>query len=610
MKSPYTPTKRVLGLGAVFLTTLLTSCDKSWLEPKPLSFFAPENTFVDATGLRATLVACERNMRIEWYGDAPPMVTEAIFSDIAVEGTTDKSGPAQNMNLQITPTAQLNSGDYNKIGWYWTEGYKGIKYANTAISRINEPTYKSEQEKNEILGAAYFHRAARYYRLTHQFGDVPLILNEVTEPKLDYSSTKREVILKKMKEDLEFAEKWVPAVMDKGTVNKGAVSHLLTKVNLALGLFDDAIKSASNVIDGGTHSLMKGRFGTTAGDATRNVIWDLHRPENKSIPANREGIMMVIDRILLDGNADGGIQLMRNTVPFWFNNINTPSGNRGTIDTYGIEIDQVNKVGRGIGRVRPTYYSTHSVWDDAKDLRHAPGNWMRMQDLVYNNPAIKGKDTYYGKNLQLRTDAGALLTIDTIRCWFDWPHYKLFIPDPERVQATGGHTDWYVFRLAETYLLRAEAHFWKGDLTSAANDLNQVRTRAGCSPLTSDKINIGTILDERARELFFEEPRKTELTRIAYILAQTGKPAYNGKTYTLNNFSDNNFFYDRIMEKSNFYNKGVVTRHGDEYKISPYHVLWPVPQPAIDGNSKGILNQNKGYAGYERNIPPLTELPK
>ncbi|GAB3023186.1 RagB/SusD family nutrient uptake outer membrane protein [Spirosoma pulveris] len=610
MKLTHISNKRGIRLAAWLLLVTLTSCDKSWLAPKPLSFFAPENTFNDPNGLRATLVACERNMRYEWYGDAPPLVTESIFSDIAVEGTTDKSGPAQNMDLQITPTAQLNSGDYNKIGWYWSEGYKGIKYANAAITRIDQPKYSSEQERNTILGMAYFHRAYRYYRLVHQFGDVPLILDEVSTPKLDYQSTKREVILKKMKEDLEFAEKWVPAIMDKGTVNKGSISHLLTKVNLSLGLFDDAVTSASNVINGGTHSLMKTRFGINQSDPTRNVVWDLHRPENKSIPANREALMLVIDRLLIEGNFDGGIQIMRNTLPFWHNNINTPAGNRGTIDTYNIEIDLVNKLGRGIGRVRPTWYSTNSVWDDPNDLRHAPGNWMRMQDIVYNNPAIKGKDPYYGKNLQLRTDAGALLTIDTIRCWFDWPAYKLFVPDPERVQPVGGHTDWYVFRLAETYLLRAEAYFWKGDLANAAKDLNEIRARAGAAPLAPSAINIGTILDERARELYFEEPRKTELTRIAYILAQTGKAAYNGKTYSLANFSENNFFYDRVMEKNNFYNKGVKTRHGDEYKMSPYHVLWPVPQSAIDGNSKGIINQNKGYDGYQRNIPALTEIPK
>lgn len=610
MNTIYKRSKQIFAPALIAGCITLAGCQKDWLAPEPLSFYNPDITFNDPAGLRATLVACERNMRLEWYGDAPPMVTEAVFSDIAVEGTTDKSGPAQNLNLLITPDAQLNHVDYNKIGWYWLEGFKGIKYANVAISRIDQPTYKNEQEKNEILGAAYFHRAARYYRLTQQFGDVPLILDEVIAPKLDFQSTKREVILKKMKEDLEFAEQWVPAVTDKGTVNKGSVSHLLTKINLALGLFDDAIKSASNVIDGGTHKLMTSRFGVDASKANRNVIWDLHRPANKALGANTEGLMLVIDRLNVEGNVPDGIQIMRNTVPFWHNNINTPAGNRGTIDTYGIEIDQITTLGRGIGRVRPTYYSQEGVWDDKKDLRHAPGNWTRMEDIVYNNPTIKANDPYYGKNLQMRNAAGALLTIDTIRCWFDWPNYKLFIEDPQRIQPQGGNTDWYVFRLAETYLLRAEAYTWKGDLVKAAADINAVRTRANCSPLAPAKINIGTVLDERARELYFEEPRKTELTRVAYIFAMTGKPAPNGKTYNMESFSETNYYYDRVMEKSDFYNKGVKTRHADEYTMSPYHVLWPVPQSAIDGNVQGRINQNKGYNGFQNNVPALTSIPE
>lgn len=602
--------KYILALGLLGTVGVITSCKETWLKPEPLSFYEPDLTFKDLAGLKATLVACERNLRLEWYGDAMPMITESVFSDIAVEGTTDKSGPAQNLNLLITPDAQLNHIDYNRIGWYWLEGYKGIKYANTAISRIDLPTYKNEQERNEVLGAAYFHRAARYYRLTQQFGDVPLILNEINGPKLDFQTTKREVILKKMKEDLEFAEQWVPVVTDKGMVNKGSVSHLLTKVNLALGLFDDAIKSATNVIEGGTHKLMTSRFGVNANDASRNVVWDLHRPQNKAIAANTEGLMLVIDRLNIEGNVDGGMLIMRNCVPLWFNNINTPNGKRGTIDTYGIEIDQVVKYGRGIGRLRPTDYAQNQIWDDKNDLRHAPGNWTRMEDILYNNPALKGDDSYYGKNLQLKNAEGVVLTIDTIRCWFDWPNYKLFVEDPLRVQPQGGNSDWYVFRLAETYLLRAEAYAWKGDLAKAADDVNAVRTRANCAPLAAGKINIGTILDERARELYFEEPRKTELTRIAYIFAQTGKPAPNGKTYSLDKFSDDNYFYDRVMEKNDFYNKGVKTRHADEYTMSPYHVLWPIPQSAIDGNTQARINQNKGYAGYERNVPPLTEIPK
>ena len=584
------------------------SCKEEYLEPKVLSFYAPENTLNDAQGMRGALIACLRNLRLEYYGDSPPILTEHIFSEVAVEGTTDKSGPAQDLNLLITPDAQLNHVDWNRIGWYWFEGYRGIRYANAVITRIDLPEFESEQEKNEILGAAYFHRAFRYYRLTQQFGDVPLLLKEYAEPKLDFYSTSREVILQKMKEDLEFAELWVPVGVDKGAVSKGAVSHLLTKVNLALGLFDDAIASASRVIDGGVHGLMTTRFGVNAGDASKNVTWDLHRPENKALAVNKEALLLVIDRLDLDGNQAGGTTSMRQAVPFWGSNINTPNGNKGTSDAAKIEIDQVTKYGRGIGRLRGTPYHTKTIWKDPTDYRHAPGNWMDMEDLVYNNPGIKPTDTYYNKPLEFKDDEGKVLVVDTIRSWFSWPHYKLYIADPERTQPQGGHTDWYVFRLAETYLLRAEAYFWKGEVALAAADINAVRVRANAAPMPEADVNIGTILDERARELYYEEPRKTELTRISYLFAKTGKAAENGKTYSLNNFSQDNYFFDRIMATTHFYNKGVSTRHGDHYTMSAYHVLWPVPAGAINANTQGRINQNAGYAGAEKNVPPLTEI--
>ena len=606
---------------AIAIITLMGSCKKDFLTPQPLSFYTPENTFNTPEGLKSVLVACERNMRYEFFGDGAPIITQLIFSEMAIEGTTDKSGPAQDLNLQITPTAQLNHTDFNRIGWYWYEGYKGIKYANTAISYIDQPQWKSEEEKNAVLGAAYFHRAYRYYMLTHEFGDVPTVMKEVTAPRLDFYSVKRDVILQKIKQDLEFAEQWVPAVTSGGEVTKGAVSHLLTKVNLALGNFDDAIASASRVIDGGVHALMTQRFGVDKADASKNVIWDLHRPLNKARAENTEALMLVIDRDGYKDNGDfaGGSSTMRQAVPYWFsNNIITPSGNRGTTDALkknnaAIDFDQATNFGRAIGRCRATWYSTHTIWNDPNDLRHAPGNWMRMEDLVYNNPALKTMnppDPYYGKPLQLYNSSGGILCADTIRSWFDWPHYKLYIPDIENATPSGGHTDWYVFRLAETYLLRAEAYFWKGQTDLAAEDINKVRTRAGAAPITAADVNIGTILDERGRELYYEEPRKVELTRISYLFAQTGKTAYNGKTYNLQSFSTDNFFYDRIMEKNNFYNKGVVTNHGDRYTMSPYHVLWPIPQGAINSNVEGILNQNEGYDGFQNNLPPLTEIPE
>jgi hypothetical protein len=62
------------------------------------------------------------------------------------------------------------------------------------------------------------------------------------------------------------------------------------------------------------------------------------------------------------------------------------------------------------------------------------------------------------------------------------------------------------------------------------------------------------------------------------------------------------------MEKNDFYNKGVINVSGVEFKMSPYHVLFPIPQAAISSNSKGVINQNYGYDGYVKNVPALTSI--
>jgi hypothetical protein len=477
-----------------------------------------------------------------------------------------------------------------------------------------------------VLGAALFHRAYGYYRLTHQFGDVPLILKEETAVNVAYVSTQRLVILGQMKTDLELASTYLTDVVDKGDISKGATLHLLTKIDLALGKFDDAITAATAVINGPYH-LMTARFGINASDATKNVIWDLHRPENKSLGTNTEALYNIIDRETLEGNTANGSQIMRNNVPMWHNGtILTPTNHKsGIVDAITAEFPLTLIYGRGIGRARPTSYATQQIWTDSgPDLRHAPGNWVNMTDLVYNNSAIKTTDaTWYGKKLVQWTDADAKVPgrvflngpQDSIRAWFSWPHYKIFVNpgggstaiDKWWSPPRGTNTDWYVFRLAETYILRAEAYVWKNQPALAMADLNVVRNRALATPYTDPtKVTISTILDERQRELYWEEPRKTELTRIAFIYAQTGIASYTGKVYNTASFSTDNFFYDRIMAKNNFYsNPAVITNSGNHFTISPYHVLWPIPQSEINLNINGHINQNKGYSGSETNVPAL-----
>ncbi|GAB3359166.1 hypothetical protein GCM10027566_24520 [Arachidicoccus ginsenosidivorans] len=608
--------KALLLLSVTWLCT--SSCKKDYLDSKPLSFYTPSSTYNTAEGLKGALVACERNLRYNWSGDGAPEITQLTFSDIAVDGTDDKSGPAQNMDLQITPDAINSSNDnadHNRIFYFWHQGYADIKYANTVITYIDEPKWDTTDQtqlatRNDLLGQAYFHRSFRYYELTNEFGDVPWVGKLYNEPKLDFQTVDRTVILKQIQSDMQFAVKWVTDEgKAKGEVTKGACQHLLAKIDLALGDFDGAIKAATDLIDGGNYHLMTERFGQDASDGSKNVIWDLHQSGNKDIAVNKEALMLVIDKPDMDGKFDGGTQIMRQTLPYLGGGkIKTPMGNKGLSDKVDIPFSFSAVTGRGIGRCRPSWYAEKAIWADAgNDLRHAPGNWMKMEDFVYNEPSLKGKDPYYGKNLQLY-EGNTILCSDTLREWFEFPFYKLYIADDINTPPRGGNGDWYVFRLAETYLVRAEAYFWKGELTEAAADINVVRQRAKATPIKAADVTIATILDERARELYYEEERKVELTRIAYIFAQLGK-SYKGHTYSKTSFSTSNFWYDRVMECNNFYRNNTVTPHGDMYKISPYQVLWPVPQSAIDANTGAHINQNQGYSGAENNVAALTSIP-
>ncbi|MDR0844598.1 MAG: RagB/SusD family nutrient uptake outer membrane protein [Tannerella sp.] len=620
--------KRIYGikslLPALAFAACITSCSESWLEPKPLSFYTPENTYVDADGFYAALTTCERNMRHEFFGDGAPLNTDLRTSDICVAGNTNNANCPCDMDGWMLPDLNLDNVNTIRSGWYWDQGYAGIKYANVIIARIDNATYKDEAERNAVLGAAYFQRAYRYYKLTNLYGDVPYLDWEINTPKYDFYTYDRWSILEKVLPELEFAWQWVPEVVDRGRTSKSACGVLLMKVCMSLGNFDRAIEVGKEIV--ARHPLMTQRFTANRTKPRTNLMHDLHSVEAKLDMSNTEGLMYVVSYPGVDGS--DRMQLMRNTTPFWSSgNIRTPDGQPGTslaihATETNPEMDLNKNYGRGVGLLRPTNYFQYDIWrsdKEANDLRgvHNRDSWRSTGDLFYNNPALKdSKNEWYGKNI-LYSESWAIE--DTLQCWYQWPHYKTFVPDPLQGTWAGGETPWYIYRSAEVYLMMGECYYWKDQPQLAAEALNVVRQRAGAEPLTAADITIGEILAERARELYYEENRHLELVRISYTFAKTGRPCevLGGRVYRLDNFSGPggtgsnvkqegyNFWYDWIMQKSNFYNKGVVHRWG-EYKISVHHALWPVPAGAISTNFKGVINQNIGYPGAEKNLPPLT----
>jgi len=122
-----------------------------------------------------------------------------------------------------------------------------------------------------------------------------------------------------------------------------------------------------------------------------------------------------------------------------------------------------------------------------------------------------------------------------------------------------GEADIVILRLADVYLMRAEAKLRKSDNAGALADVNKVRiSRTAMTPAsTLSSLDVNSLLRERGFEFYWEMLRRSDLIRF-------------GK------------YEDSWTEKSNT----------DKNKR-----IFPIPQTAIDGasNLPGYLKQNAGY---------------
>ncbi len=632
---------------------LLSSCSEDFLKPDPLSFYEPNATFSTESGLKSAMGICDRQLKLYWATDHNEMLTlgtEYLFSEMMVASATDKRSMLCDVAGMLTPTSdngsEQNLDRTNSLWYFWKQTYNGIMFANTVIQYVDGVSSLDQNTKNIYKGQAYFHRSFRYLSLVFQYGDVPLVTKLLEVPKQNYRSTKRDAILQMITRDMELAVQWVPDQKDMaliGVANKGACRMLLAKCYLALGEYAKAKEQTDILIDQSGYSLMQNTFGTfnDGGEPltwpiTRNVIWDLHRAENKLISTNKEVIMGMPNR---GSEAESFVKMltMRILYPFIFDGrLKSKDGKQALINIkrnspdYNSKYDYMRAFGRGIATWRPSYFSTHTLWAvngvvDKTDLRHSSetGNWISMTDYRVNNKA----SSEFGKPISLFNDNGALLCSDTIRRWFDVPHYKFYLDDPvndanisgsdgNRGATNGGNADWYLYRLAEAYLLRAEAKFYLNPNDGTIkDDLNQVRKRAKCTELYTGNVTIGDIMNERARELYWEEWRNVELTRVSLCLARSGRADEWGNTYNLENFDKQSgtdaqggsYWYQRIMHYS-MYNKGSVQidatgNSNPNYTMDKKNVYWPIPYTAITANNKGKLSQNYGYDGYDPATP-------
>lgn len=559
--------KTIYRLTLLSIVFTVVSCKKDFLDENPLSFLSTTNAFKTANDFNASVNNLYRLVRNEFYSSTDWQPMQYLYrTDLVVEVTV---GSNPNLAAEFGPDGTLANNHWNQL-------YKIVAEANTVIGRIPSSEL-SEADRVLFEAKGRFFRALIYRTMAYLWGGVPLVTEEIVTEKNDFTRATKQEVLNQVIEDLTFAAANLPGItaVKDGEISNLAAQHLLAEVYLAAGKYQEAVTAASVVIDDPATDLMLNRFGARSSFTPGDVYWDLFQSknQNRKTSGNREGIWVIQFETDVPGGGAvstamaGSFQMERVHVPLFRDmRVNGVALFQWPVGDY--------TGGRGVGFMQPSKYFADTVWgtDFNIDIRNANHNFIR--EIKVTNPG----SPLFGQTVSTSNPpAGSGITFPSRVFYpyqakattvFDHPLALYVNPgssDPIKkyeLKATAGGTyaDQYMFRLAETYLLRAEAYIGLGSTGLAADDINVVRNRAHATPITAANATVDYILDERMREFGIEEKRMLTLMRLGKL-------------------------YDRVVTHNPFY--GV--------KMEPRFNLWAIPFGEIQKNTGAVLEQNPGY---------------
>ena len=460
-------------------------------------------------------------------------------------------------------TAQLDArtGYINDI---WNAFYLGINTANAVVDRAPNVPGLDDATRKRRVAEVKFLRAHHYFVLVQMFGAVPLVLAQSTTANKEASRAPVPDVYAAIVADLKAALADLPATSpDYGRATKGACEHLLARVYLtkatseaaATDDYAQAATYAQNVIKNYSYKLLPdfaNVFAQGAGEINDEVIF---ATQYTSDPTTNG-----------PGNELHTLFLMEYDVQA------------------GMKRDVTN--GRPFKRFRPTNYTLNTAFADRTNdsryqksfkstfLSNNPGTFSNLFDNSKKSVTYQLGDTAIYLpgvewSLAKRASKPYQVLVPSLYSPRLYPSLTKFL-DPLRPDLTylPGSRDFLMFRLAETYLIAAEALLKTGKPADALPYLNTLRRRAAfpgkqaAMDITVDKVTMDFIMDERARELLGEMFRWFDLKR-----------------------------WGKLVERVRLYNPDGAPN------IKDYHVLRPIPQNQIDRTAGGVsaFPQNPGY---------------
>ena len=503
--------------GAVLLVPLALMIGCTDLTETPTSSLTKDTFYKNADEVQAGVTSVYSSIR-SYFDDMYGM--NQISSDegvIPVRGSDWFDNGEHLETHRQTWTANSVVGQ-RAVNGIWNSQFAGIARANIVLEALADVVVPGEAAITAELRAL---RALFYYNLMDFYGGVPIATDTKVE---DRAAKTRAEVFTFIESELKAARTDLPKTWpaQHGRITQGAVDAMLASLYVNAQVFSgtvaatgltpgaakwaDAITSADAVINSGTYTLatdFKANFAPTNQGSTENIL-------------------------VVRNKAVDGLGYFRQYGALHYNSF---AGGGGW---------------NGFSVVAETYAKF-----DAADLRRT---------VVLAGPQV---DLFTGLPVNDRTGARLTFTpsianIESANEGEGVRMYK-FPLDPARASQNSGN-DYPVYRLAEMYMIKAEALNELGRTAEAIPLLNLLRARvfSPAKPLAT------TLTQEQVRTAIFDE-------RIFEFLGE-------GKRRQ-----------DQIRQGT--YTSG--TWFGKTVTNTPYKVILPIPQAQI--NTNPLLKQNAGY---------------
>jgi hypothetical protein len=417
-------------------------------------------------------------MRLYWQMQELP-------ADGAVITYQDAGGAPQELNQSTwNPSNAFLAGMYSRIGFQVANANIFINQSQPDVLANREVSETLREEIPQFIAEARFLRGLSYYHALDLFGGVPIVTEDDaagTAPPPYPGETKDEA----RRAVFDFVESEMLAITGEADTPEGQVLpdpsqqqygraskaaaymvlaniYLNAEVYIGEARYSEAAEYAQKVID----------FGYQLDDEYQHLfLADNH---------TADGIIFAIPN---DGQRTqhfGGTQFLTHAAVI---NANMDPA------AYGID------TGYDGLRTQPETVDLFETGDQRPVFDNTPGNqFFRSGQSLQVTDLLDPTAGYAVPKFQNKTSTGA-----------------------DGQNPTFPDTDYPLFRVAEAYLIYAEAverDASAGDPSTALSYVNDVRERAGLTTdITSSELDLEFLLEERGREFFWEAKRRTDLVR-------------------------------------------------------------------------------------------------